>query len=795
MINLFTICNAHLDPIWLWQREEGMAEALSTFRVAADFCEKYDGFVFNHNESLLYEWVEEYEPELFGRIQALVKQGKWRIMGGWYLQPDCVMPCGESFIRQIETGSRYFKEKFGVKPETAVNFDPFGHTRGLVQILKKHGYKNYLFMRPFNTAPARDFIWKGFDGSEICCHSLRGGYSSTPGDMKRRIDRFLEEPQENMLMCWGIGDHGGGPSEIDYNDMREYAAEHPEIKMISSSCEEYFDSVCKTGLPVFDRSLTHCMVGCYTTMAQVKQRHRKLENELAVCEKMTAASSVDVNSKELEEAEKALLFSEFHDSLPGTMIKKAESQILQIQDHALEILKKYINKSFFKLCEGQPQAKKGEIPVEVFNPNPYKIKQDIEVEFQLESQNRRENEVTLAAVRSKNGDHLPTQNIKEECMLNMDWRKKIVFTAELGPMSVTRFDCELNVAPFPGRPVEKADENDSHIIFDNGTTHVEISKSTGLIDDYSVSGKRRLLENAAKICVFKDNEDPWAMETDGFYDKIGEFELLSDKEANEFNGFPAETTPNVRVIENGSVRMSIQAIFRCSKSYAVVTYNLPKNHDHIDISISVYSNDPNRMYKLCLPTAFENGRFTGQTAFGSEELLKENKEVSFQKWCRLSGESGSVDVINSGTYGGSCDGSAMYISLMRTPVYSAHPIDERQLADPSLNHAHIDIGLREFSFRIAADREFIDAEAEIYNQPVYALAFFPSGKGEIKDTRCALDNKNLILTRYGRSADGRMIAHIFNSAGTRQKGTFVSPYGTADVELNPFEYEEYTLNI
>ena len=123
---IYLMCNAHLDPVWLWRREEGMAEALSTFRVAADFCEKYDGFIFNHNESLLYEWVEENEPELFERIRKLVKAGKWRIMGGWYLQPDCNLPSGESILRQMRQGRAYFLEKFGVAPTVAVNFDPFG---------------------------------------------------------------------------------------------------------------------------------------------------------------------------------------------------------------------------------------------------------------------------------------------------------------------------------------------------------------------------------------------------------------------------------------------------------------------------------------------------------------------------------------------------------------------------------------------------------------------------------------------------------------------------------------------
>jgi len=154
MKRLHLICNAHLDPVWLWEWEEGAAEAISTFRIAADFCEEFYGFVFNHNEATLYQWVEEYEPALFKRIQRLVASGHWHIMGGWYLQPDCNMPSGESVVRQILLGRAYFREKFGVEPSTAINFDPFGHNRGLVQILAKSGYDSYLFCRPFRQVGA-----------------------------------------------------------------------------------------------------------------------------------------------------------------------------------------------------------------------------------------------------------------------------------------------------------------------------------------------------------------------------------------------------------------------------------------------------------------------------------------------------------------------------------------------------------------------------------------------------------------------------------------------------------------
>lgn len=176
----------------------------------AEFCEKEDGFVFNHNEVVLYKWEEEYEPELFVRIQKLVKQGKWHIMGGWYLQPDCNMPSGESFVRQVLLGRHYFKQKFNVEPTTAINFDPFGHTRGLVQIIKKSGYDSYIFCRPLQNdcpQPSDDFTWVGYDGSEIMGHRASDHYNSLKGEahtkvkecpLMRSLSRcpsFLQEPE------------------------------------------------------------------------------------------------------------------------------------------------------------------------------------------------------------------------------------------------------------------------------------------------------------------------------------------------------------------------------------------------------------------------------------------------------------------------------------------------------------------------------------------------------------------------------------------------------------------------
>ena len=203
------VCNAHLDPAWLWELEEGAAEAVSTFRIAADFCEQYDDFVFNHNEAILYQWILEYDPVLFGRIKQLVRAGKWHIMGGWYLQPDCNMPSGESFVRQILVGRRFFREHFGVEPTTAINFDSFGHTRGLVQVLARAGYKAYIhcrLARDWLELPSDYFRWIGYDGSSVIVVRRSEGYNSRGGMAAQKIRKAMENEssRESILVLWGI---------------------------------------------------------------------------------------------------------------------------------------------------------------------------------------------------------------------------------------------------------------------------------------------------------------------------------------------------------------------------------------------------------------------------------------------------------------------------------------------------------------------------------------------------------------------------------------------------------------
>ncbi len=792
------LCNAHLDPVWLWQWKEGAAEAISTFRVAADFCEEYDGFVFNHNEAVLYQWVEEYDPALFQRIQKLVAEKKWFIMGGWYLQPDCVMTSGDSILNQIELGHSYFQEKFGVSFETAINFDPFGHSRGLVQILAKKGYKNYIYMRP-NEEETNDFNWIGFDGSEICAHNIYGGYGTLKGDARHKTEEYLKKypDKEHGLILWGIGNHGGGPSRVDMEDiakLKEELADSYEI--CHSDTDSYFAALDKSALPRRETSLGPTMVGCYTSQVRIKQAHRALENKLSATEKIMASANIlkgtDFDMQTLLSVKKDLAFSQFHDILPGSAIKPVEDDSLRLFHRAEENLDRLYAKAFFSLCDGQPKAKDKQIPVLAYNPHPYAIEGDFEVEFLLENQNWNDGEQTIATVHDEQGNTLVCQNEKPSCTFNLDWIQKVSFHAVLKPSGITRFDCVLHVEKDYKMPAQTETEED--IFVSNDRMTAKISKKTGFISAYMVDGKDMLRKNTGVLEVYRDDEDPWAMLVSSFPEKVGEFALVSDKEASDFIGYENESVPAVRVIENGDLRTVVQAIFRYDRTYAVMDYILPKQNAYIDVQLRIFSANANKMIKYRLDTPFEEGVPMGQTAFGSQPLLHDGSEDCYHKWCGISFGDRRLSVLNRGTHGGSFRNGSMWISVLRTPVYSAFPILDRQVAPHNRYLDHIDMGERMFSFRITAG-ENPDAEAAVYNESPFLMSFFPSGEGTPTDSFLCCDSENVLITAYKTDENKTLRLHMFNTRDTEQTATVSVPSMQVcePISFRPFELKLLTV--
>lgn len=444
MKEVHLICNAHIDTIWQWDWQEGVSAVLSTFQTAVNLSEKYE-YIFCHNEVTVYKYVEEYAPELFEKIQELVKCGKWHIMGGWYLQPDCNLPSGESIVRQIQEGKRYFLEKFGVFPTTAINFDPFGHSIGLVQIIKKCGQDSYIFMRPYPQElelPDEHFIWRGLDGSEI--KAVRSGPYNTPlGKSASAIkERTQNDKHDLCLVLWGVGNHGGGPSDKDLADIGQLQRSSDE-RYIHSTPELFFGKMKTTA--IFDKSLHISMPGCYTSMQSVKRKHAQLEHELYFAEKILSVAYAkgllkNYPEEEIHRITEDLLNAEFHDVLPGTSIQCGEDNGLKLLDHGLLETERLKTKAYFALTKEFQPAKNGEYPIIVFNPNPYTWKGNVECEFMLSDQNWSLEQCSSISVLDDQGLPVKFQVIKEESNFSLDWRKRIIFESEIDSLSARRYN-------------------------------------------------------------------------------------------------------------------------------------------------------------------------------------------------------------------------------------------------------------------------------------------------------------------------------------------------------------------
>jgi alpha-mannosidase len=199
--------NAHIDPVWLWQWQEGFQEIKATFRSALDRMNEYDEWIFTCSSAAFYEWVEQNDPAIFNEVRSRVAEGRWVLAGGWWVQSDCNLPCGESFVRQALLGQRYFVRTFGKIARTGYNVDSFGHHGMLPQILQKSGCDNYVFMRPMpseKALPARVFHWQSSDGSSVKAFRIPYEYCTWPKELSQHIERCANEIADpiNDVMCF-----------------------------------------------------------------------------------------------------------------------------------------------------------------------------------------------------------------------------------------------------------------------------------------------------------------------------------------------------------------------------------------------------------------------------------------------------------------------------------------------------------------------------------------------------------------------------------------------------------------
>jgi alpha-mannosidase len=798
------ICNSHLDPVWLWEWQEGASHALAMAQAAVDIGEDVD-YVFNRNESLFYEWIQAYDPPLFEHIRKLVRAGRWHIMGGWYVQPDCNMPSGESFVRQILVGKRFFKKHFGVDVRTAANLDSFGHSRGLVQILAKSGFDSYLFCRPNWQEcglPSSEFRWVGFDGSSVAAAQAEAHYNSPPGGGRQKIEEWIDRLGDKpcRVIPWGVGNHGGGPSRRDLIAIAKLIRQRDDLAIQHSTPEWFFDDLRrrKVHLPLHEGDLNPWAVGCYTSMTRVKQKHRRLENELFMTEKMAATAAAQglmrYPRRALQEATSDLLASEFHDALPGTSIQPVEEAVVQLLDHGLEGRARAKMKAFFALSAGQRKGHDGTFPILVYNPHPFRVYAQVECELQPPWPHRTTGflEPRVFARRKR----LPAQAEKEHCNIDEDHRKRVIFSAVLEPGRMNRFDCWLEL--LKAKPAHTLKQRDGRLRFKTKELEVVINARTGLLDRYRVSGHDYVKRHACRPLIMADDADPWGMRVVRYRKRVGTFKLMSPTVAARFCGVEAKTCPPVRVIEDGPVRSVVEVLLACDGSNICQRYKLPKEGTEVEVETRVFWNEKDRMLKLSIPTGLSDGVLVGQTAYGVAPLPSNGDEAVAQQWVAVvsNGRDRVFTCVNDRTYGCDMARGELRVSLLRSPAHSGHPTgSNRLIVAQDRFTTRMDQGETVFRFWLnggaAGERRArVDREALVKNQRPFALNAYPTGRGELPKAGPTLSDRVVQVTAFKLAEDGNdLIIRLFEPTGRRRSSTLELPFAGAKtkVSLSPFE--------
>lgn len=754
------IGQAHLDPIWLWRWQEGCGEVLQTFRSALDRLNEYPDFVFTCSSAAYYKWVEDIAPDMFKEIQARVKEGRWVPVNGWWVQPDCNMPSGESFARQALYSQLYYYEKFGKICRTAYNVDSFGHSGNLPQLIKNGGMTAYVMMRPGhheNAAVPDTFLWQGPDGTRIPTFKIPdpcgygpgdiGGFERARGIAEERINR----DGHGMMLFYGVGNHGGGPTRGVIEHAQKELKEDGFHEMLFSSPDAFFESLCleKVDLPVWTDDMQHHASGCYSATSLVKKLNRTLENALYSSEAFATVAAKIADMKErtkcFGEAWRDVCFNQFHDILCGCSIMEAYDDVSASMGHALTISDRIQNEAFLRIarkidtwidgvsdpvCEVRNQAHgKFPRPVVVFNPLSYDIVTPVRTYHPSTYVRDNEGKPTVYSnVRSSrsNDSHLDT-----------------VFLARVPALGYAVYW------------LTESDETETHIESDVKATELTIEnkyitvsfdKKTGFITSlvnketgYDFASAEKPL--AVPTVIHDEKTDTWAHNVFTFHEIEGVMKL-----------------EKIELVESANARAVVRTTHSYKNSFLTQDFILGAEQKTLRVKCKALWQEKFTLLKMSFPVGGTDtvntyeipGAFIKRPANGEEEPAGKWGAITF-----TDGGSRTLAIVNDSKYSYDCPENDLRLTVIRNVIFADHYSNR-----PAANFNFTDEGVQRFEYGVftcdgEAEKSDIENEAVKFNvRPVAVPESFHKGTLPQKQGFISVSADNVIMSAFKFCEDG-----------------------------------------
>lgn len=769
------IGNAHLDPIWLWRWQEGCGEVLQTFRSALDRLNEYDDFVFTCSSAAYYKWVEDIDPDMFAEITERVKEGRWVPVNGWWVQPDCNMPSGEAFARQALYSQLYYYEKFGKICTTGYNVDSFGHSAMLPQLLLKGGMTNYVFQRPSeheNPNIPVTFIWESADGSKVLTSKLPLGYAANG---KKALDglmdyseKLINESGYGMMLFYGVGNHGGGPTKADIEYLKENMVRDGWHTMKFSSPDEYFKALTAEfpDLPVWKDDLQHHASGCYSATSMVKKLNRTAENLLFAAEAFSSVANKQYGMTEKTEdfktAWREVCFNQFHDILCGCSIMEAYDDVRDSMGHAMNIASKIYNEAVLRIarkidtwidgvsdpvCTETRNHDCGRFPrpVVVFNPHSF------DIELPVRTYN------ASSSVKDSDGNDVAFQNVRSS--RSNDSHLDTCFIAKVPALGYSTYWLTWLRDDDKAQSIS-SDVKASGLTIENKYIKAVFSDVSGSI--ISLVNKENGYDYASEMkpvavpTVIDDHEtDTWAHNVFTFHNIKGIMEL-----------------ENIELVENGPARAVVRVKHHFGESHLSQDFILGANSKTLRVKCKAMWQEKFTLLKMSFPVDGTNTENTYEIPAGIIKRPTNGEEEPVLRWGAISfdtdGERRTLGIINDSKYSYDCPENDLRITLLRNVIFADH-YSPRPAADFNFT----DEGKSTFEYGIfMCDGEVNESgivnEAALFNiRPVAVPESYHKGTQPQKKSFISCDKDNVIMTAFKLCDDGSgdVIMRFYETSG------------------------------
>ncbi len=713
-MNIHFIGNAHLDPAWMWQLDEGYSAFAATCRSALDRIRETDEFLFTVSSAACFEFIEKSDPYLFSQIVTAVKSGRWSLVGGWWCEPDCNLPNGESFLRQGLYGQSYFQSRFGVFCDTGFCIDSFGHNANIPMLLRASGMNNYVFMRPEQhekKMPDSLFHWRSQNGDEVLSYRIPLHYSNFELSVEQKINALSSYPlysdKHPWMIFYGVGNHGGGPTTEQIRQVIGIC-NSSEVSGKFSSPTKFFSEIRESPINIsrYEGEIQPHAIGAYSAHRQIKALNRQAESALVRAEILSVLSdqTVDLSSdwSSLEEAWKLVLLNQFHDTLGGVAIKEAMDDAVLSYHEAISIASRNEQLAVSRIASQIDTSDFIESLV-VFNANVFAVHSAIEFELWHPSASEQQEYLYDVTLVDQLGRHIATQQIESSGKINGD-RVRFVAEVDLPSLGWNTFGIIRNLKT----------EQPSSLHIDEQTLSNSICKL-----DYT------------SAAVYNDPSDTWGHELLGFTKQEGVFSVLKRE-----------------VLERGPIRVRLRITSKYNTSELREDFILYNHSNIIEHRLKLDWHEKRKVCKLRYAHSLSLPEVCYEIPYGTITRPADGNEVPVGTWAFAQSGGKGIGIIAPSKSSYSADEKYLTLTIARSALYAHHEPPHKLEPSETLNY--LDQGDQEFTNFIvlgasdwqSARRPYLSAESS--NPPICHVEYSHVGRLQKKFSLMSLENGGIV---------------------------------------------------